>query len=251
MSVPVILLAHGSPDPRAGVATRELAQKVEKRLGVTAVAAFIDHCEPDVSGAAIELAAAGASTALVIPVFLSRAFHVRVDVPRAVAEARVSSGIDLGISPPLGLEPEWRVAIEAQLPDGPMVLATAGTSSASAQQDLRDFASEWSDARGAEVLVAYASQAEPDVPTAISELEERSQAQVAVASLVLFDGILPDRIKQAAGARPCSQPLDRSSELVEVIARRYEECGLVEPTKDGPRCHECSHACNRREVQQN
>lgn len=251
MSVPVILLAHGSPDPRAAVATHALAARVQERIGARVVAAFIDHSEPDVTGAAQQLAAEGETVALVIPAFLSRAFHVRVDVPRAVADAREASGIDLGISPPLGLEPEWRAAIEPQLPDGPLVLATAGTSSASAQKDLIDYAAAWSTQRGAEVLVAYASQAQPDVPTAIADLEQRTQGSVSVASLVLFDGLLPDRIREAAGKRPCSLPLDRSAGLEDVIVRRYRECGLAEPTQKGPTCHECSNSCNRREVEKN
>ena len=246
MTAPLILLAHGSPDPRGVQGVQALARRVSDSAGLDVHAAFLDHAEPTLTQVTEALARRGLSRAVVVPLFLSRAFHVRVDVPAAVTEASEASGLELALTPPLGLVAEWREAIDTVLPTGDLVLATAGTSSATAQQDLRDFAAAWSAKRGSRVVVAYASQAAPTVNEAIEQLQLDGVGEVSVASLVLFDGVLPDRIREAAGERVCTFPLDRTPALAEVVVQRYRGCWLVEPIDGGVRCENCSNSCNRK-----
>jgi sirohydrochlorin ferrochelatase len=53
----VILLAHGSPDPRSSEATHALAARLEGRTFDTVVrAAFLQHDEPTLAQVALELA---------------------------------------------------------------------------------------------------------------------------------------------------------------------------------------------------
>lgn len=246
MTTPLIVLAHGSPDPRGVQGVHALALRVSATAGLEVHAAFLDHAEPTLVQVAEELARRGLGRAIVVPLFLSRAFHVRVDVPAAVTKASDASGLELALTPPLGLVDEWREAIDALVPAGDLVLATAGTSSATAQQDLRDFAAAWSESRGSRVVVAYASQAAPTVDEAIEQLQIDAIGEVSVASLVLFDGVLPDRIRESAGERLCTAPLDRTPALAEVVLQRYRGCWLVEPTDGGVRCENCSDSCNRK-----
>lgn len=246
MTTPLIVLAHGSPDPRGVQGVHALALRVSATAGLEVHAAFLDHAEPTLVQVAEELARRGLGRAIVVPLFLSRAFHVRVDVPAAVTKASDASGLELALTSPLGLVDEWREAIDALVPAGDLVLATAGTSSATAQQDLRDFAAAWSESRGSRVVVAYASQAAPTVDEAIEQLQIDAIGEVSVASLVLFDGVLPDRIRESAGERLCTAPLDRTPALAEVVLQRYRGCWLVEPTDGGVRCENCSDSCNRK-----
>jgi len=220
---PVVLLAHGSPDPRSSQDTTELAARVAARLGRVVVPAFLDNNQPDLTAAVNGLAAQGFTSAFVLPAFLSHAFHVRVDIPAAVAEAQEESGVALTVVNPLGPSAELLDALDAALPAGPAVLATAGTSSVTAQWDFEQLARTWSTRRGAPVLVAYASQAKPDVPTAISELEGITGRQVSVGSFVLFQGVLPDRISAAAGHRSCTKPLCESEVLTDLIVERIND----------------------------
>lgn len=217
----VILLAHGSPDSRSGEATRTLAARLEgRRFGTTVRAAFLQHDEPTLAQAADGLARAGFGSAIVVPAFLSNAFHVRVDVPQAVAEAESASGLRLEVTDAVGPDGALLAALDRALPAGPAVLATAGTSDPHAQQALERLAAVWADRRRAPVTVAYASQAEPDVAEAVMRLEEATGRPAAVGSFVLFPGVLPDRIAAAAGHRAVTGPLFAELELLDVIESR-------------------------------
>lgn len=216
----VILLGHGSPDPRAGIGAAALAGRVADLLPSDEIRlAFLDNTAPTLTEAALTVAEHADIT--VVPVFLSRAYHVKVDVPAAVAKASAAINRDITITEPIGPDPLLLDALEPQLPaEAPLVLATAGTSDTEAQAAFDALAHDWSVRRGTGVLVAYASQAQPDVATAISLLEAGSAQPAAVARFLLFDGVFPDRIKESAGGRVITDVLGDSPVLAEIIAER-------------------------------
>lgn len=217
MTPPVVLLGHGSPDPRSAAGLRSLARAVARREPDRVVeVAFLDHDDPGLTGLALELAWAGHQTAIVVPAFLTTAYHVRSDVPRAISFAEDASGMRLAVTPPLGPDPALLAVMARRLPaDGPVVLACAGTRDAQAQQDLDELAQAWAQDRGTEVVVAYAAMAEPDVATALAALDRDTAAPAVVASYVLFPGVLPDRIAAAAAGHAISAPLgDDVADLV-------------------------------------
>lgn len=216
----VILLGHGSPDPRAGIGAAALAGRVADLLPSDEIRlAFLDNTAPTLTEAALTVAEHADIT--VVPVFLSRAYHVKVDVPAAVAKASAAINRDITITEPIGPDPLLLDALEPQLPaEAPLVLATAGTSDTEAQAAFDALAHDWSVRRGTGVLVAYASQAQPDVATAISLLEAGGAQPAAVARFLLFDGVFPDRIKESAGGRVITDVLGDSPVLAEIIAER-------------------------------
>lgn len=217
----VILLAHGSPDRRSAEATRALATSVASRtLGMTVCTAFLQHDEPTLADVADALASDGHRRAIVVPAFLSNAFHARVDVPQAVDQAVTSSGIHLNLTDAIGPDRALLTALDRALPAGPAVLATAGTSDRDAQRAFERLAAVWAQRRHAPVNVAYASQAEPDIATALARLEEETGREAVVGSFVLFPGVLPDRIASAAGRRAVTRPLFAELELLDVIDSR-------------------------------
>jgi sirohydrochlorin ferrochelatase len=79
MSV-VVLLAHGSPDPRSGDAVRRAAARLATRTGSPVIAAFLDHEQPDLAQAVATVD----DDVVVLPLLLSSAYHAKVDVPAAV-----------------------------------------------------------------------------------------------------------------------------------------------------------------------
>ncbi|MFZ4486984.1 MAG: sirohydrochlorin chelatase [Candidatus Nanopelagicales bacterium] len=227
----LILIAHGSPDPRAAWCTRELAARVQNLWPIgPVVAAFIEHDEPRLDDAVGRLVDDGEDDIIVVPLLLSRAFHGRVDVPKAVAAVRASSTAVIRCAEVIGADKALLPALERSLPGAaPVVLAVAGTADAAAQRDLDGLAAAWSRQRGTAVVVAHASQATPDVATAIKDLERAQDAQgahsakgtqAAVASFVLFEGILPDRIRAAAGPRHVTPALFTSPEIADLIIDR-------------------------------
>ncbi|MET8089077.1 CbiX/SirB N-terminal domain-containing protein, partial [Micromonospora sp. NPDC005220] len=85
---PVVLVAHGSRDPRAAAATRALARAVAAaRPGTQVWASWLDHTEPGPTEVLRDLAVAGHRRAVLVPLLLTAAYHHRVDIPAAVAAA--------------------------------------------------------------------------------------------------------------------------------------------------------------------
>jgi sirohydrochlorin ferrochelatase len=100
----VVLVAHGSRDPRAAAATRALARSVAAARPEWDVHdSYLDHSLPrpvDVLG---RLAASGHRRAVMVPLLLTAAYHGRVDVPAEVAAARAAGlRIDVDLTDVLG-----------------------------------------------------------------------------------------------------------------------------------------------------
>ena len=217
----VVLLAHGSPDPRSSEATHALAATLQSRtFGTTVRAAFIQHDEPNLTSAVEELTAEGHADIIVVPAFLSGATHVKRDVPAAVDATERATGLSLHVTDPIGPDGMLLAALDRLLPSGPAVLATAGSTDPESHRALSRIAATWAEQRQAPVIVAYASQAEPDVATAVLLLEEESTETAVVGSFVLFPGVLPDRIAEGAGDRAVSAPLYSALETVMLIESR-------------------------------
>ena len=209
----VALLAHGSPDPRSSAAARELAVQVGGLLPEARVeAAFLDHDEPTLA----QLVESVAPTDVrVVPLFLNDAFHARVDVPAAVDAAREHCPI-ITVTASLADRQAVFDWMDSRLPAGaPVVMATAGTRNADAQQQLCDQAQRWSEQRGTEVVVAYATMAQPTIDEALTQLGPSA----AVATYVLFPGSIADRIAAHAGpGHPVTPPLCEAPTLPAVVA---------------------------------
>ncbi|AEV88439.1 cobalamin biosynthesis protein CbiX [Actinoplanes sp. SE50] len=81
----VVLVAHGSRDPRAAASTEALARAVRRARPEWLVrAAYLDHAGPrplDV------LSGLGERRAVLVPLLLTAAYHGRVDLPAVLAEA--------------------------------------------------------------------------------------------------------------------------------------------------------------------
>ena len=216
----VILLAHGSPDPRALQAAHELASAVEAEHAAARVhCAFLDH-GPPLTEVVEQLALAGTRRAIVVPAFLSNAFHVRVDVPREATAAAERTGVELVVTMPIGMDGALIQELDEMLPDGPVTLAIAGTRDPDATAHLERVADRWSRRRAAPVVLAHASIGAPTVPEALAALEGNGRTQASVVSFVLFPGVLPDRIAAEAGERFVTEPLYRTPATVSIVVDR-------------------------------
>jgi sirohydrochlorin ferrochelatase len=218
----VILLGHGSPDARAGAAAGALAERVSWELDAPVSCAFLDN------GVALgeivqSIEASGATSAVVVPLFLTSAFHVNVDVPEAVEQARLLTTMPLHLTPHLGIDDSVIRALDALLPKGPVVVAVAGTRDAGAQRELDELASRWAVERGSSVVVGHAAMGPKSVDEALQEAEAGSEARAAVVALVLFPGVLPDRIGAAAGSRFVTAPIAELVETVQAIVGRVRD----------------------------
>jgi sirohydrochlorin ferrochelatase len=121
----VILLAHGSPDPRSAVCMEEFADVISNRLGIATHTAYLDHNSPSLQDIAKKIRD---PNALVVPMLLSNAFHARFDVPKA---AKIS---DLhNVLPPIG-HPAQVLQELIQRAGKAAIIVAAGTSNVRAQE---------------------------------------------------------------------------------------------------------------------
>lgn len=216
----VVLVAHGTRDARGAATVRRLAQRVADALPRQEVAlSYVDVQEPVVDAVLDDLMARHASV-VVVPLLLSRGFHVDVDIANAVAAHHGSRA-----AAPLGPDPLLAALMVGQLRASgvaagtPVVLAAAGSSRAVAAEDVEEAAAQLAREWDGPVTVAYAAGTEPSVPDAVAAARTAGADKVAVASYLLAEGFFHDRLFDA-GADVVTPPLRDDDAVLAVILAR-------------------------------
>lgn len=207
----VILLGHGSRDPRASDALRWFAEGMsEHGVRFTTHAAFLDHNRPTLQEVVNGLPT-GETDVVVVPMLLSTAFHAKTDVPQAIRELQTKRKVRS--TQPVGAVRALAASVVGSL-TGPVVLGFSGTSDPLAQQDLEALAADLAAERDAPVAVGYVTQAQPDVTAAISAISAQG-----VVCYTLWPGMFTDRIHAAAAAAglPCTPALWQNPLLAKAV----------------------------------
>lgn len=112
----LILFAHGSSDPQWAQPFERIALSLQKKLPAVAVAlAFLEH-GTSLEEAIAALAAKGAGSIRVVPVFFGQGGHLKEDLPNLIAQARRAfAGIDLVQEMPIGENPAVIEAIASAI----------------------------------------------------------------------------------------------------------------------------------------
>ena len=225
---PLLLVAHGSADPRAAAANRALARAVRARHRGPVRVAFLDHAGPRPDAAVRALAAEGWSGVTVVPLLLTAAYHARVDLP-AVLD-RVGAGLDIRVADVLGpvggLVPAGLLgALRRRLvfPFDAVVLAAAGTRDRAALSTVEHAARALGARLGVPCRPAYASASAPTGGEAVRALRAAGARRVAVASYFLAPGRLYDAVATSArdaGAVAVAEPLGDAPDLARVVLAR-------------------------------
>ncbi|MFF5211495.1 sirohydrochlorin chelatase [Streptosporangium sp. NPDC000396] len=230
---PLIAVAHGSRDPRAAATVEDLLDLVRlARPEIPVRTAYLDHAPPTLA-----MALSGLTEAAVLPLLLTEAYHSRVDIPGALAEAtarrpllRVRRGATLGPHPLLVTALERRLAeagVEPGDPGTAVVLVSAGSSDPRANATVAGIAGDWARRRGWwSVTAAYASAAEPTPEQEVRRLLDAGAPRVVVAPYLLAPGYFADKIRAttlAAGAEVVADVLGAAPELAAVLVERYEQ----------------------------
>ncbi|MGW3193151.1 sirohydrochlorin chelatase [Streptomyces sp. NPDC001118] len=226
----LVLVAHGSRDPRALQTVRALRDLIgELRPGLAVHLGHIELNEPLLPDT---LAALGDTPAVLVPLLLSRGYHIKHDIPAMAATARVRAHVATPLGPhPLLVETLYDRLLEAGWPT-PMdaatrracavVLAAAGSRDPDAATDTRRTARSLADRLGVPVVPAYASAATPTVPAAVRALAARGRHRVAIASYFTAPGRFAT---QCAEAAPwiAADPLGAHPAMARLVLQRYEE----------------------------
>ena len=243
MTAPALVaLAHGSRDPRSAATIKALVDEVRTmRPDLRIEPAFLDLSKPSFHTVVDRLVKAGYDEIVVVPLLLTEAFHAKVDVPQAIAEATARhENLKIRGTRVLGLEPVFLEVLDrrlrAALKDArvreldALVLAAAGSSDALANQAVARLARLWGAKHKLPTVAAYASAAPPATGEAVRQFRAEGRRHIAVGSLFLAPGRLPDRAAELAleaGAVAVSDPLGADPEVARTILARYA-VGAVE-----------------------
>ncbi|GAX49999.1 sirohydrochlorin chelatase [Streptomyces olivochromogenes] len=244
---PLVLVAHGSRDPRALSTVRTLIERVrELRPHLSVHLGHIELNEPlladTLASLAAEDGAGGADGAVLVPLLLSRGYHVKRDIPAAAAAV---PGLRARIAAPLGphpllvetlyarlVEAGWRTGMsDAARRAGGVVLAAAGSRDPESIIDTRRTAQLLAERLGVPVVPAYASAAAPTVAAAVRALAARGRHRIAVASYFTAPGRFAT---ECAAAAPwiAAAPLGAHAAMARLILHRYDQAVATPATTE-------------------
>ncbi|MEX0429183.1 sirohydrochlorin chelatase [Nocardioides sp. DS6] len=243
MAAPALVaLAHGSRDPRsAATVTKLVTEARAQRPDLRIEAAFLELSTPSFQTVVDRLVKAGHDEIVVVPLLLTDAFHAKVDVPSVVAAAMERHpGLKIQATSILGLEACFLQVLDERLRAAlkanrvreldALVLAAAGSSDPLANQSVARLARIWGAHHKLPVTAAYASAAPPATGEAVRAFRLQGRRHIAMASLFLAPGFLPDRAAELAleaGAVAVSEPLGAHPEVARTVLARYA-VGAVE-----------------------
>lgn len=215
----VLVIAHGTRDPRGAEELAELLRNMRARSGTAAGGAWLeDFADPDPVTVAGELVAAGARRLVTVPFLVLGAGHAKTDVPEGVAAVRaahpdlqVAHGRVLGLDPTLFALARERVAAVAgqagedrrgrpvRPADEALLVTAAGSSDPDANGDLWKAARFLAELTGHRwVDAAFAGVTWPDVGTVLRRIAAGGARSVTLFSWSLLAGLLEQRILDAA-----------------------------------------------------
>jgi sirohydrochlorin ferrochelatase len=243
MAAPALIaLAHGSRDPRSAATIKALVAEVRAlRPDLRVEPAFLELSKPSFQTTVDKLVRAGFDEIVVVPLLLTEAYHAKVDVPAAVAEAMSRhEGLKVRATHILGMEPAFLEVLDLRLRAAlkearvreldALVLAAAGSSDPLANQAVGRLARTWGARHRLPVTAAFASAAPPATGEAVRAFRGEGRRHIAVASFFLAPGFLPDRSRELAleaGAVAVSDPLGAHEALARTVLARYA-VGAVE-----------------------
>ncbi|MEU9651196.1 sirohydrochlorin chelatase [Streptomyces sp. NPDC048110] len=222
----LVVVAHGSRDPRALSTVRALLDRV--RTLRPALPVRLGHIELNEPLLPDTLAALGGGEAVLVPLLLGRGYHVKRDIPDMAA----ASPARTRVAAPLGPHPLLVDALHARLkeagwptrpaPDHAVVLASAGSRDPESRADTSRTAALLAARLGVPVVPAYASAATPTVPDAVRALTARGHRRIALASCFTAPGRFAT---QCAAAAPwiTSAPLGTHPSMARLLLHRYDE----------------------------
>ncbi len=228
----LLLVAHGSRDPRAEAAIDALAARVvAARPDLPVGVATLELRGRRVAEVAAELVSRGADRITVVPLLLTNAYHGSVDLPDVLAGAHLKlPGVELVAGDVLGPDDRLLDALDERIPDrlaggfDGIVLAVAGTRDPVAARGIEAVAARYGARHGVPCLPVHASAGEAAVAQAVMAL--RVRRRVLVVSYFLAPGLLHDRIvvgAQRAGGLTVTEPFADSGSVTSLVFARYRE----------------------------
>ncbi|MBC6493977.1 sirohydrochlorin chelatase [Microbacterium sp. 4-7] len=235
MSRPILLaVSHGTSDAEGARAIADLVDAVAAALpDVEVRSAFVDVQQPD----AADLLPTIEGPVVIVPLLLSRGFHVHHDLHGMAAKKP-----DAVVSDAMGPDPRLAEVLADRLAAAgaasatsadaarlePVILAVAGSRDPASVTDAEAMASLLSLRLGAKVELAYLAARQPDLPSSIA-----AHPGAVVSTYLLAQGFFFDlTIRQTAGRSVTAPLLDGVTvpqPLIDLVIARYDEAAARLP----------------------
>ncbi|MGH8884113.1 MAG: sirohydrochlorin chelatase [Egibacteraceae bacterium] len=239
----LLLVAHGTRDPRGAEEMDVLADLLRDRLGAAVAHGWLeDFAEPDVGVAVDALVAQGVERIVSLPLLTLGAGHAKTDVPTLVAEARgAHPAITITHGRVLGLHPALfalaRARVDAVCPregrhDEVLVVAASGSSDPDANGDLAKAARFLAEGTGHRwVEHCFAGVTWPSPEAVLCRVAAAGARRAVVFSWSLLAGLLEQRVAEAAAEAADALALEVVEAgrfgpdplLVDAVTDRYQE----------------------------
>lgn len=238
--IPLVAAAHGTRDHAGRVATAELLDLVRGlRPGLRVEVGYVDIAEPRLSDTLGRLS----GEVVVVPLLLGAGYHVRHDIPAALAAApQVSARVTAALGPDPRLadilldrlaeagalrpQPVDKKVETGEIVDNPacdaIVLAAAGSTDTTTNADTARMAELLAELTGRTVVPSYLCAGAPTPRDAVDALRASGADHVALAGYLLGPGHFA-RKAAAAGATTTTAPLGAHPELARLVLDRYDE----------------------------
>jgi sirohydrochlorin cobaltochelatase len=203
----LLIVGHGSRDPRGAEEFHELVSLVRARAPMPVEGGFIELSRPPISECVNNLKERGAREISAVPLMLLAAGHAKDDVPATLVREKLTHpDLDFHYGRALGIRPEllelMDERISAVVPEeekeGTAVLIVGrGSSDPDANSDLAKMSRLYFEGRPYPLVeTAFVSLAPPSVTEALERCRRLGAGRVAVFSYFLFTGVLEERIRE-------------------------------------------------------
>jgi sirohydrochlorin ferrochelatase len=222
----LVLVGHGSRDPRSAGALAALAEQVRvARPGVSVRLSFLELSIPSVD----QVLAGLDGPAVVVPLLLGEAYHARVDLPaRLAAAAAGNPNAPRQAARTLGSDTQLDDLLASaadQVGGDGYLLFGPGSSHAAANEEVHRRARRLSRRLGVPVIAAFVTT-EPSVADGVAALLAAGSRRPAALPWFLAPGRLLDRGLDklaAADVSTVAGPLAFDPRLAQVVLSRYDE----------------------------
>jgi sirohydrochlorin ferrochelatase len=218
----LVTVAHGTRVTHGNEVAASITEQAARILGVPATTSYVELCEPLLADVMAERTSRSGAPDVVVPLLLSTGFHIKTDIPSAVADAHSILTRPLGPDPMLTAVMCRRLQESGAVPGSPVVMAAAGSNDPDAVPDLAEAERLLAAAWGGPVFTATVAGAGRPLADAIAEA--RGHGEVAVSTYLLSPGFFSRKaatIASEEGVLHVAGVLGDHARIVELVVRRY------------------------------
>lgn len=264
MNDTLLLIGHGSRHPAGNDEIEQFAKKWRQRRPDWRIEVCFIELADRLMDEGLDRAAAitpAGARVIVLPLILNAAGHVKMDIPQAVAAARVRHpATPFVCAPPLGLGREVFAIVERRLdrlmrelavPDPRttgVVLLGRGSSDAGANGEMAKLARWVFEAREHDLVdIAFTGITHPRLESVVQRQVRLGMSQILIQPVYLFTGVLIERIGEQVARLRTAYPqvsfalgsyFGFDDEIFKLLERRASAAAQGDEALD---CDGCAH----------